>query len=357
MTRHLLIGTYTERLPFVDGHSDGLLSARFDGTAVTEVALAAEAAVPVGAAGPANPSWVAVAPDGAAAYAVSETEPDGAVVAFARAEDGTLTELGSVSSGGASPAHLVVHPFRPLLITGTYGSGTVSVFALNEDGSIGERTAFVQHEGRGPEPSRQDAPHVHQLNVDPVSGDVVVVDLGLGEVRWYALSDDGRLSLRPEATVVLGSAGPRHLAFLPDGRHVVVVNELDSSIDVLRRDGDRFVRAQSTTTRADGARGDNAPAAVCVSASGTTVLASNRGDDTIAVFAFDPEASRLTLVASIPVGGRTPRDLVIAPDGARVLAACQDSDAVTVFAFDEASRTLTPLGASAVPTPVCLAFA
>ncbi|WP_285114678.1 lactonase family protein [Leifsonia sp. fls2-241-R2A-40a] len=347
MTRDLLIGTYTERLPHVDGHADGVVSARFDGTAVTDVAVAARVE---------NPSWVSVSPDGSAAYAVSETEPDGRLVAFARGADGALTERNSVSSGGPSPAHLVVHPSGRLLIAGTYGGGTVSVFALEADGSLGERTAFVQHEGRGPDPERQEAPHVHQLSVDPVTGDVVVVDLGLGEVRWYALSADGALTLRPEATVVVGSAGPRHLAFHPDGRHAVLANELDSSVDVLRRDGDRFVRTQSTTTRADDADGDNAPAAVCISASGDTVLVSNRGDDTVAVFAFDARASRVSLVASVPVGGRTPRDLVISPDGDRVLAACQDSDEVTVFAFDDAARTLRLLGASPIPTPVCLRF-
>jgi 6-phosphogluconolactonase len=287
---------------------------------------------------------------------VSETEPDGRVFAFARGADGSLTELGSVSSGGPSPAHVIVHPTRPLLLAGTYGGGTISAFALNADGSLGERTAFVQHQGRGPDPDRQDGPHVHQLSIDPVTGDVVVVDLGLGEVRWYALSEAGGLTLRPEATVVVGSAGPRHLAFHPDGRHAVLVNELDSSVDVLRREGERFVRTQSTTTRADGADGDNAPAAVCVTASGRTVLVSNRGDDTVAVFAFDPEESRLSLVASVPVGGKTPRDLVIAPDGDRVLAACQDSDEITVFAFDEEARTLALLGSSRIPTPVSLRF-
>ncbi|MEV8213667.1 lactonase family protein [Leifsonia sp. NPDC077715] len=347
MPRELLIGTYTETLPHVDGHAEGVLAASFDGTALTDVHVAAHLT---------NPSWVSVAPGGAAVYAVSENEPDGRVVAFARASDGVLTELASASSVGASPAHLVVHPTLPLLVTGTYGSATVSVYALNDDGGLGERTAFVQHEGRGPDPERQDAPHVHQLSIDPVTGDVVVVDLGLGEVRWYALSDAGELRLRPEATVVVGSAGPRHLAFTADGTHALLVNELDSSIDVLRREGDRFVREQSTTTRADDATGDNAPAAVCVTSSGTTVLVSNRGDDTIAVFAFDPGTSRVSLVDSVPVGGRTPRDLAITPEGDRVLAACQDSDEVTVFAFDEPNRALTLLGASPVPTPVRIAF-
>lgn len=347
MAHDLLIGTYTQRLPHVDGHAEGVLSARFDGTAVVDVAVAA--AVP-------NPSWVAVSADGSHVYAVEETGPDGGVSAFARLADGSLRPLGRVPSGGDSPAHLALHPSGRFLLTGTYVGGTVSVFAL-EDGAIGERTAFVQHEGHGPDPARQEAPHVHQLSVDPVTGEVVVVDLGLGEVRWYALSESGSLTLRPEATVAVGAAGPRHLAFHSDGRHALLVNELDSTLDVLRREGDRFERVASSGTRGPSAAGSNLTAAVRVTADGGTVLVTNRGDDTIGVFAFDAEASELELVDVVPVGGRAPRDLVISPEGDRVLAACQDSDEVSVFAFDAASRALRRLGSSPVPTPVCLAFA
>lgn len=347
MAHDLVIGTYTERLPHVDGHAEGVLAARFDGTEVADVVVAARVA---------NPSWVAVTPDGSRVYAVSETGPDGGVVAYARTPDGILIGLGSVSSGGADPAHLVIHPSGRRLVAGTYGGGSVSVFALDGDGSLGARTGFVQHEGRGPDDDRQEGPHVHQLSVDPVTGDVVVVDLGLGEIRWYALADDGSLELRPDATVVSGAAGPRHLAFHPDGRHAVVLNELDSTLDLLRRDGDRFVRVSTVSTRAADATGANSPAAVRITDDGATVLATNRGDDTIAVFAFDPDVSRLALVATEPARGRAPRDLVVAPEGDRVLAACQDSDEVTVFAFDPRSRALRFVGSSPVPTPVCLAF-
>ncbi|OJX80683.1 lactonase family protein [Leifsonia sp. 71-9] len=347
MPHDLVIGTYTEQLPHVDGHAEGVLAARFDGSDVTGVSVAARVR---------NPSWVAVTPDGTRVYAVSETGPDGGLVAFSRSGDGVLARLGEVSSGGADPAHLAVHPSGRQLIAGTYSGGSVSVFSLNGDGSIGARTGFVQHEGRGPDDARQEAPHVHQLSVDPVSGDIVVVDLGLGEVRWYALDEEGGLVLRPDATLSSGAAGPRHLAFHPDGRHAVVVNELDSTLDVLRRDGDRFVRVSTVSTRKAGATGENSPAAVRVSDDGGTVFVTNRGDDTIAVFSFDPDVSRAALVATEPARGRSPRDLVIAPEGDRVLAACQDSDEVTVFAFDARTRALRFLAASPVPTPVCLAF-
>lgn len=350
MAHDLLIGTYTQRLPHVDGHADGVLAARFDGAAVTDVSVAAQ--VP-------NPSWVVVAGDGAHVYAVEETGPDGGVSAFARSADGALRPLGRVSSGGDSPAHLMVHPSGRLLVTGTYVGGTISVFALDDDGSIGERTVFVRHEGHGPAPTRQESPHVHQLVLDPVTGDLVVVDLGLGEVRWYALSQAGELALRPEMTVAVGAAGPRHLAFHPDGRHVFLLNELDSTLVLLRRDGDRFEQVASVGTRGEGrakSGAANQTAAVRVSHDGRSVLVTNRGDDTIGVFAFDAAISALELRRVVEVGGRAPRDLVFAPSGDRVLAACQDSDEVVVFAFDPAARTLDRLGASSAPTPVCLAF-
>ncbi|WP_348789668.1 lactonase family protein [Leifsonia sp. NPDC080035] len=346
MEHRLLIGTYTEHLPHVDGVAPGLLSATFDGTRLSEARLE----VPL-----TNPSWVTASPDGGHVYAVEETGPDGGIATI-ELRDGGLYPRGMDSAGGADPAHVVVHPSGRFLLTGTYGGGTVSVYAIRPDGTLGARTAFVQHEGHGADAARQDAPHVHQLSVDPVTGDVVVVDLGLGEVRWYALSDDGSLELRPEATVVTGASGPRHLAFHPDGAHALLVNELDSTLDVLRRDGDRFVRVHSVPTRAPGTDGPNLPAAVRVTAEGGTVLVTNRGDDTVAVFGFDAGSSTADFVAAVPAGGRAPRDLVLSPEGDRVLVACQDSREVTVFAFDAADRSLTPLGSQEIPTPVCLLF-
>ena len=275
MASELLIGTYTETLPHVDGGAEGILSARFDGERVTDVALA-------------------------------------------------------------------------------------------DDGALGERVAYVQHDGNGPDPDRQTSPHVHQLSFDPVSGELAVVDLGLGEVRFFAFGAGGELTLRPEASIVLGAAGPRHLAFHPDGRHAFVVNELDNTVDVLRREsasdgidgaqGDRFAVSMGASTRPADAQGDSAVAAVRVSRDGRTVLVSNRGDDTVAVLAFDQAASAVELVAAVPAEVLAPRDLVLSPDGTRVLVAGQNSGEVAVFAFDEDGRTLDFVSRTPVPTPVCLHF-
>ena len=304
MTSALLIGTYTQKVPDVDGRADGIVSAVFDGEKVAGAEVAAQLA---------NPSWLTTSADGSRVYSVMETAPDGGVAAFARDSSGTLTLLGTASAGGAEPAHLTLDPSERFLVVGTYSGGSISVIALDDDGALGERVAFVQHHGSGPDAARQESPHVHQLVFDGVTGDLVVVDLGLGQVLFYGFGDDGQLTLRPEATISSGAAGPRHLAFHPDGQHAFVVNELGNTVDVLRRNGDRFERAGGASTRPADAVGESTTAAVRVSPTGKTVFATNRGDDTIAVFSFDP-AEGLTLVAAEPTRGRTPRDLILSPD-------------------------------------------
>ncbi|MFF1571574.1 lactonase family protein [Leifsonia sp. NPDC058292] len=349
MASDLLIGTYTQHLPHVDGRADGILAAVFDGAGIEDVRLAAAAD---------NPSWVTSSRDGSRVYAAIETEPDGAIAAFARDEDGVLTALGESSSGGAAPAYLTLDPSERFVVAGTYGGGSLSVFALAGDGSLGERVSFVQHEGHGPNAARQEAPHVHQVSFDPVTGDLVVVDLGLGEVRFYDFGADGSVELRPEVTVSSGAAGPRHLAFHPGGGHAFVVNELDNTIDLLRREGDRFARVSTASTRPADAVGESSAAAVRVSSSGRTVFVTNRGDDSVAVFAFESEGAEpsLALVATVPTRGATPRDLVVSPEGDRILVANQDGGSVAVFAFDDAERTLEFVSLTAAPTPVCLRF-
>ncbi len=344
MTSGLLIGAYTQSVPDVDGHADGIVSAVFDGEKVTGAEVAARLA---------NPSWLTASTDGSRVYSVMETAPDGGVAAFARDSSGSLTLLGAAPAGGAEPDHLTLDPSERFLVVGTYSGGSISVIALDDDGALGERVAFAQHHGRGPDAGRQESPHVHHLVFDDVTGDLVVVDLGLGQVVFYGFGDDGQLTLRPNATISSGAAGPRHLAFHPDGQHAFVVNELGNTIDVLRRDGDRFERAGTASTRPVDAVGESATAAVRVSPTGSTVFATNRGDDTIAVFSFDPVAG-LTLVASEPSRGKAPRDLILSQDARRVIVANQDSDSVAVFAFDEGTRRLEFLSLASVPTPTCL---
>jgi 6-phosphogluconolactonase len=190
---------------------------------------------------------------------------------------------------------------------------------------------------------------------DPVTGDILVTDLGSDTVRVYALDRDGRLIANIAASLdAFPGAGPRHLAFHPDGRHVFVVNELDSTVCVLRREDDAFVMTHRVPTWPSGQGGQNLAGAIRVSPSGRHVLVSNRGHDSLAVLRFDQDASALSLAGITPDVGECPRDFIVTPDGRHVIVAGQDNDQLASYQFDDETGALSILHATVAPTPVCL---
>ena len=361
LRRQLIIGTYTERLPHVDGRAEGILACSFDGSAIGPARLLAPTR---------NPSYLALSADRQHLYAVNETvtfdgQSGGSVSAFARdAQTGDLSFLNAKPSGGDAPCHLGLDPTGRFLLVANYVSGSVAVFELQPDGSLGATTGRVQHEGAGAHPERQTGPHAHMVVFDPHSGpdnaEVLVSDLGLDLVLVYTLSGTGDLvEHRARRVEMTAGSGPRHLAFHPDGHHLFVVNELANTLVALRREGDRFVPTGSASTLPQGFGAHSQAAALRVSPSGNSVLVSNRGDesDSIAVFRFQLSDGSLELAQVQPTSGRQPRELVFDADGRIVVVANQDSHTLVVFAFDEVASQLTEVTRATVPTPVCLTIA
>jgi 6-phosphogluconolactonase len=359
----LIIGTYTEQLPHVHGQADGVLTASFDPASgrigpVTSLAAAR------------NPSYLAASASGENVYAVHETttfedQPGGGITAYARDPgSGQLTALNARATLGDSPCHVTVDRGGRFLINANYGAeaGSVTVHRIEPDGRLGDLTDHVEHAGSGPDPVRQANSHVHMIASDPVTGDILVSDLGSDAVFVYALDPGGRLAAKTSATLqAVPGAGPRHLAFHPDGRHLFIVNELDSTVSALRRDDGRFVLTDRVPTRGAGAgagaAGPNLAGAIRVTPSGRHVLVSNRGDDSLAVLRFDPDASALALVGITPDVGECPRDFIVTPDGRHVIVAAQDGDRLASYRFDEESGALQLLHSAVAPTPVCLILA
>jgi 6-phosphogluconolactonase len=355
----LVIGTYTERLPGVDGKADGILTAGFD--------PASGRIGPVTtAAAPRNPSYLTVSGTGENLYAVSETldfegGPGGGVTAYARdPRTGELTELNTAPSLGNLPCHVTLDGTGRFVLIANYGTdaASVTVYRVNPDGSLGARTDHVTPTGSGPDPDRQANSHAHMTATDPVTGAVLVADLGGDVVLRYTLDAAGRLHPRdPARLAAVPGAGPRHLAFHPGGRHLLVINELDSTVDVLHREGDSFSRTDRGSTLPVGLDVKNGAAAIQVTPSGRHVLATNRGQDGIAVFRFDPATSSLKPLGHAASPGKSPRDLTVTPDGRHVITACQDSDLLATYEFDDDTGQLTLLATTPAPTPVCVAFA
>ena len=356
---HLIIGTYTEQLPHVHGKADGILTASFDPASgrigpVTSLAAAR------------NPSYLAAAASGENIYAVSETltfedQPGGGITAYARdRRTGHLTRLNARATLGESPCHVALDRTGRFVLTANYGvdAGSVSVFRIEPDGRLGDMTDHVEHTGSGPNPARQATSHAHMIASDPVTGDILVADLGSDTVLVYALDRDGRLSPKAAANLAAApGAGPRHLAFHPDGLHLFVVNELDSTVCTLRREDDHFVVTDRVPTWPAGAGGLNLACALRVTPSGRHVLVSNRGHDSLAVLRFDPGASALSLVGITPNAGECPRDFTLDPDGRYVIVAGQDNDHLACYGFDDESGALRLLHSVVAPTPVCLLLA
>jgi 6-phosphogluconolactonase len=232
---------------------------------------------------------------------------------------------------------------------------------IREDGSLGPATEVVQHQGGSIHPDRQAGPHAHCIHTDPDNRFVLAIDLGLDAVLRYELDADrgtlGRIDT-PAGTVPPGS-GPRHLAFRPDGRFAYVLNELGSTLIACAYDASsgELRPLQSLSTLLPDFSGTNWTSALRVSPSGRFVYASNRGHDSIAIFASDTATGHLSLVGHESTQGRTPRDFNIDPTGTFLLAANQDDDSIVTFRVDGETGRLSPAGQVAeARTPVCIAF-
>lgn len=355
----LIVGTYTEPLPHVNGKADGILGASFDPASGRVGPVSSLAAAR-------NPSYLAVSASGEHVYAVHETDmfgdrPGGGITAYARdPRSGHLSPLNARGTDGQAPCHVALDRTGGFVLVANYGvsAGSVTVYRVEPDGRLGELTDHVTHTGRGPDPVRQGASHVHMTASDPVTGDILVADLGSDTVFSYTLDSAGRLTPRTCAHVPAApGAGPRHLAFHPDTRHLFLVNELDSTVCVLRRDGDRFAVTDRVPTLPAGADGVNLAGAIRVSPSGRHVLVSNRGHDSLAVLRFDPAAASLSPAGITPAAVRCPRDFILSPDGRHVIVAGQDSDQIACFGFDDDAAALRLLHTAVAPTPACLVLA
>jgi 6-phosphogluconolactonase len=352
----VFFGTYTTG----NSPSKGIYTGRLDldtGT-LTAVALATAST---------NPSYLALHPGGRFLYAVNEVSDfegnaSGGVEAFAIGSSGTeLRRLNQVASGGGAPCHLAIDRRARFVVVANYGGGSVASFPVQDDGRLGPRAGFVQHEGHGPNPRRQEAAHAHMTAFDPAGRRLFVCDLGIDRVRVYDPGPAGALVPNvPPSVSLRPGAGPRHLAFAPGGRFVYVNNELDSTVTVFTHDPDSGVMSavETVTTLPVGFTGANSTAHVQLTPDGRFLYVSNRGDDSLAVFRIDERTGRLTAAGHASTGGKTPRDFAIDPTGSFLLAANQDSDTVVVFRIDHQTGVLVPVGQPVpVPRPVCVAYA
>jgi 6-phosphogluconolactonase len=324
--------------------------------------------VPLGlAAATPNPSFLAVDPKRNLVFAVNELQnfegqATGAVSAFsADPATGKLTLLNQRPSGGTDPCHLVLDATGQNLLVANYSSGSVSVIRVQADGHLGETTAFIQNHGKGPNPARQESPHAHCVTLDAANRFAFVCDLGLDQVLVYKFdAAAGTLTpASPAFTALPPGSGPRHLVFRPDGKFAYVINELSSTVTTFAYDAatGRLTAQQTVSTLSPDFDGQNTAAEIGITPRGQFLYASNRGQNSIALFSIDPAKGTLDLVEQQFTGGKKPRHFGIPASGKFVVAANQDSDSLLVCRVDSGNGRLQPSGVLAeAPSPVCTVF-
>jgi len=339
----LYVGTYTK--PQSD--SEGILAYRFDAKTakLTPLGLAA--------AGP-NPSYLAVHPNGKFLYAINEVDSfggkrAGSVTAYSIDKaSGKLTQLNQVSSGGPGPCHVAVDPTGKTVLVANYAGGSFASFPVQADGKLGEAATFLQEQGSSVNKQRQASPHGHELVPTKNSKFALGADLGTDKVMVFKL-DAATAKLTPntpDAGTVKPGSGPRHLAIAPDQKHVYVLNEMGSAVSTMEFDattGTLKELAQVSALPAD-FKGNSSGAEIEISSDGRFVYSSNRGHDSIAVFAVDKKTGMLTLIQNEPTGGKTPRGFTQDPSGAFLVAGNQESNTFTLHRIDKATGKLTPVG-------------
>ncbi len=332
------VGTYTR-----PNKSKGIYAWRFQAATgkLTPIGLVGETA---------SPSFL---------YAVNEIsnyegKKAGSVSAFSMdTKTGQLKLLNTVSSRGDGPCHLALDPSGKWLFVANYGGGSVAEYPVHDDGTLGESSAFVQHDGSSVNRQRQAGPHAHSTVLSPDGKSVFVADLGLDQILSYKVG--GLAPNDPPFTKIAQGSGPRHLAFTPNGRYAYVMTEMTASVVALRYEGGKFEELQTlpTTEMAPNVSG----AEIAVHPNGKFVYSSTRGANLIDVFAIDAAKGTLTAVERTPSGGKTPRNFAIDPTGAYLFAAHQDSDNVAVFRIDAKTGKLTPTSeVLEAGAPVCVTF-
>ena len=275
---------------------------------------------------------------------------------------GRLTILNRQPTGGRNGVHLAIDATGRWLVVANYATGTVAVLPINQDGSLAPLSDLATLSGTpGPHRTQQESSHPHHCPFDRTGRVVVVPDKGLDKVFVYRL-DAARGKLvagnPPDVTSRAGAA-PRHADFHPTQPYVYVINELDSTITVYRftLDAGRLEPLQVVTTLPTSHTGNNSGAEIAVAPSGRFLYGSNRGHDSIAMFAIDRASGLLTANGWEPTQGKTPRFFGLDPTGTHLYAANQNSDSVVIFGINQATGKLTPTGETVkVASPTTIVF-
>ncbi len=354
-TDFVYVGTYTQSM------SKGIYSYRFDSKTGQLKSLGLAAEIP-------NPSFNITDRSHRFLYAATEMDDKdspkhgGSISSYSiDPRTGALKFVNKVYSGGNGTCHLGLDNTGKILFAVNYFDGSVVSFSINKDGSIGERTGFDQHTGSSVNPVRQPSPHPHEVVPSPDNRYLFVPDLGADRVYAYDI-DVGKRTFAPHNpafVTVKPGLGPRHFVFSPDAKFAYLVCEIGSTVVAFSYDSAHgsLTEIQAISTLPSDFTGEDASAEIHLDRSGHHLYVSNRGNDSISVFAVDPSQGKLTKTQNISTQGKWPRNFEIDPSGKFLLVANQNTNDLDLFAIDQENGQLKPTGQSeSVGAPVSILF-
>ena len=332
----LYVGTYT------DETSEGIYCYNFNTETgeITSQKLAAKVT---------NPSYLAYSTNRKFLYAVSEVADfkntnSGSVTAFSVTKNGLLQFINSVSSNGAHPCHIQLNDENAVI--SNYTGGTISIHKVEKNGKINPANQIIDHNT----PNKKS--HTHSTKF--LNNELFVADLGLDFLAHYVKK--GHKYVLNEKYLIGEKSGPRHFEISKNGDFIYVINELNTTITVLKKGTEKYIQIQNISTLKADFKGESFCADIHLSQNENYLYGSNRGENSIAVFKRDPLNGTLQKIQSIAVEGNWPRNFTIAPNGKFLLVANKKSKNISVYKIAIKTGKLTFLYSKNTPTPVCLLF-
>jgi 6-phosphogluconolactonase len=345
----VLVGTYTEKLPFVDGKAEGIYVYSLNEATGELTHLST-------GVGPRNPSYLAIDPSNSNVYAVQETEVnDSPAVHALSLNNNSLLPINEQPAHGGLPCHIIVDATGKYVLSANYETGSIAVYPIRKDGGLDSATTIIQHKGPVTNKKLPLGPHAHAVVLNEANDRLFVPDLGFDRVLMYSFDSlTGSLtpSDPPFVQLHLG-AGPRHFIFDPQERYAFALGETDATITVFSHRDGMLNPLQNISALPDTEIPGNSAAEIAITFDGRFVYSSNRGHDSIACFRFSD--GELIPTGHTSSQGRSPRDFAIDLTGAFLIVGNQDTDNVVTFRIDQTTGTLEPTGhVISVPNPVCI---
>lgn len=344
---YLIVGTYTS------GDSEGIYVYQFD--------TVSGYSKPVSNVKIDNPSYLVLTKDEKYIYAVTEND-DNSSAASAYSFDkktGTLNFLNTQYTGGGAPCYITVDDAGKHVITANYLGGSITVFNTKEGGALDVASQVISFSGKGIDPQRQTAPHIHCVHYTPDGRYLYATDLGTDKIHKFAVNENDlgnhlKSGIPPFFKVADGS-GPRHLEFHPDGKYAYLITEMAGDVIAFNYSDGNLTPIQTIKADTLNAQGSGD---IHISPDGNYLYASNRlKGDGIAIFSIDRADGRLVKVGYQETGIH-PRNFVITPNGKYLLVGCRDSDVIQIFARDQKTGLLeNTFKDIKLDMPVCLKFA